>query len=242
MRELSKYFFSALCFASFSSTPYALTGHGVASLFGGVADISFNNLHLPVSSIERDTLHQTNNSSTFIGGIGLGYDLTFKSRCKFRINDLLIGLNWYNANFENNGVVYQFGESSLNNFNYKMPINTSRLMLDGKVFFGGLNNFMPYIVGGVGMSWNRIQYHDIATTSGATEIALPRREQLKFAYEAGVGVQTSITKCVAIFAEYLYANLGTIKTATNGNVVLVSSAVVPLHVNSGLAGLSYSFN
>lgn len=231
----------ALFIYALSSTLYAYTTTTVLSIAAGLSQQNFNNLHLPVTAVERDTLHQNNTGYAWIGAMGLGYDFLLDSHACNTLHDILIGLNIYNVNFENNGTVYQYGDSSLNNFTYQLPVYTTRLMFDARVVAQTWHNLAPYLLAGVGLSWNRTSYQDKPTTSGSTPIALVRREQLGFAYEAGVGVQYALSKKVSLFVEYLYANLGDSKTSASGSMNIFSPVTIPLHINSGLLGLNYTF-
>lgn len=214
----------ALLICVFSSTLHAYNGHPVVSIAAGAAWNHFDDVKLAVTTTETDTLHQKNNNAAFISAIRLGYE----------IQNILIGLGLYNANLEDKGSVYEFGSSSLDNFKYHLPIATTRLMLEGKLTGPGWCNMTSYFIAGIGMSWNRASYSDSLLT-------LDRREQLKFAYEAGVGVQTPITQSLSAFAEYLYANSGHAKTSAYGSTQIVSPVSIPLHINSLLIGLGYSF-
>src|SRR5579885_1065837 len=225
-----------------SSTIYGYTGHMEFSIAGGAALDDFDNLKLLVTSTETDTLHQTNDSrSAFISTIGLGYDFLMGPDYSCRIHDILIGLNLYNVNLDNKGTVYQFENPSLNNYDYDLPVYTTRLMFDVKVAAPAWHDLMPYLTAGIGMSWNRASYQDYPSPEFVAPITLNSREQLKFAYEAGVGVKSPLTQAVSVHAEYLYANLGHARTSAYGNTQVLSAVSVPLHVNSFLIGFDYIF-
>lgn len=225
-----------------ATSSFSYTGHTVFTAAGGISQANFSNAHLTVSSLENDSLHQKNHDTALISSLGLGYDyVRCPGDCSSIVHDVLVGLNFYNVNLENAGTVYQFGDSSLNNFKYKMPIETTRLMLDVKISADEWHHVSPFLLMGAGMSWNRVNYHDSAVVSGVTPVSLTRNEQLKFAYEAGLGIQSTLTSSISVFIEYLYADLGRVKTSSFGSVSLVSPASTSIQVNSGLIGLNYSF-
>lgn len=224
-----------------SSSVHAYSGHAVVSIAAGAALNYFENLTLPVTSTETDILHQTGHNAAFLSALRAGYDMELTPAVSCYIHDLLIGFGLYNINLKDEGKVYQFGSSELKNFKYDLPVYTTRLMVEGKLTGYAWHSVHPYLMAGIGASWNRASYSDTSTFDHGMQISLDRREQMKFAYEIAVGAQTFISQAVSVFAEYMYADLGHAKTSSYGNTQIVSAVVVPLHVNSISVGLGYSF-
>lgn len=222
----------ALMLWAFSSALHAYVGHAVVSVAAGAAFNDFDNAKLAVTTTETDTLHnKNNNNAAFISAIGLGY----------QVCNIYAGLGLYNTNLEDKGSVYLFGSPSLSDFKYHLPIHTTRLMLEGKLYGPAWYKLSPYFAAGIGASWNRNKYSETSVFDGEPGIILAKREQLKFAYQAGVGIQTPITQSLSAFAEYMYANLGHAKTSVYGNTPIIAPVSIPLHINSLLIGLGYSF-
>lgn len=224
------------CF--FSSFAMAnTTSHPELSVAGGYSRVNFSSLSLPVTATETDTLHQTNSSTAVLGMLGLSQVFVFDYP-KQHIHNVSVGLNLYNLSTTNAGDVYQYGVPALNNFIYRLPIKSTRLMLDGKIMSCPWHRLSTFLLGGIGGAWNRVKYYDAPTVEGASGISLESREQVKFAYEVGIGWQLTLDKHVSFFAEYLYANLGDMKTSSYGSPSVLSGITFPLYVNTALFGVN----
>lgn len=242
MKWVCKQTLSLLSISLLSSISYASPSHTEVTVGGGYARANLNNLTLPVTTVETDTLHSSS-SSSFMEMFGINQRFEFHSicpACTNRIDDVVLGVNLYNLSFTNTGSVYQFGDSTLNNLTYRLPINSTRLMIDGKLVLIPWHYVSPFILAGIGIAWNRLKYYDSPTVVGVSGINLASNQQLKFAFEAGLGLQASITQLTSVFVEYLYADMGNTRTSSYGNPNIAGAIEVPLHINSIVVGVNFS--
>lgn len=231
----------ALFMGIFSPVLLANTGHPLLSLAGGYSQWQNHDVPLAVTNTETDTLHQTHGSGSGLFAIGLGYDYLLNSTSPRGLHDVLIGLTVYDAKVTSKGDVYQFGLASLNNFTYRLPIHSTRLMIDSKLSAQPWHSISPCLIAGLGAAWNRADYQDTPDNAMLRGIRLGLGEQLQLAWEAGVGAQYAINPSFALFAEYLYADAGHAKTLPeNGAGAVLGN--IPVQSNSVLLGINFSFN
>lgn len=243
MRWVRKEICHAFSIYLLTTASYAAISHTELTVGGGYSRVNFNNLQLPVTLTETDTLHSGGDVTTFTETIGINESFVFDSICPSyskNISNVAVGINFYNLSFTNTGTVYQFGDSSLNNLSYRLPVNSSRMMLDGKMTFSPGRQLSPFILAGVGAAWNRLSYSDTPVIAGISNINLEPNQQLKFAFEVGAGVQAMISQATSLYIEYLYADAGHARTSYYGNPNIVGAIEVPLHINSFLVGLNFS--
>jgi opacity protein-like surface antigen len=129
--------------------------------------------------------------------------------------DLSIGLTYYNVQFSAiNGVEYPFANAgTFDTLNYSLKEHANALMLEPKLIYKRYQHWQPYIITGVGASWNRMNsYAETPTNPNGSAAALPQTfggyTNSDFAYEAGIGIQCPIRSRYAIALDYRYMNLG----------------------------------
>jgi opacity protein-like surface antigen len=113
-----------------------------------------------------------------------------------------------------NGLVHPLFSANPNfdtlNFNY----DARAVPLFGMLTLAGnFGHFAPYVIGGLGVSWNKAyNYNEVPTNPNLT--ALPMRTmfnsrtQVEFAWTVGAGIAYAVTQSTSIGLEYRYTNYG----------------------------------
>ena len=78
----------------------------------------------------------------FIKQIGLDY--SFFEKALPYLNRLLLGLNVYQTSTSLSGAVWQYELPQFNNYHFKAPIKSTRLMLDLRLGFFTWRSIEPY--------------------------------------------------------------------------------------------------
>jgi len=198
---------------------------------------------LIVSPFETDsdkTLHSSFQSSW---KIGLGYSF-FENAFPY-LNRLLLGLNVYQTSTTLSGAVWQYGLPQFNNYHFKAPIKSTRLMLDLRPGFFNWHSMEPYVILGVGVAWNSMSYTETATTSDVnanSAMSLSRSTTSSLAWNFGAGYKVALTDKLSADLEYIYAILGHGSPAYNpGAARLGTTPNFTLRSQSLLLGLSLRF-
>ena len=212
---------------------------GIATL--GVSDAQFR-----VSSIETDRMLQNNTSwNNFSGQLGIGYvhylpetwrstEVTWFPSIEPELNVYYVG----GSSIEGN--VLQYESRALNNLTYSMPINSTRLMIDGVLTLASMDQFSIYGKGGLGNAWSRIGYSDEFNTSRLNRFNQNTRTDSSFVWEAGAGVQYAFNPRIGLSLEYLYTTLGNQTIAKQGNgatTSIVRSGAFHMNTQAALLGL-----
>jgi len=221
----------------------------------GVARLNTGNSNLGVTSSETDRLVQTNsnNWNTFAGQLGIGYVYYFANAQRY--SDQLqwfpsvepeLNAYYLSKNSAVTGDVWRFGSPAFNQLTYKIPVRSSRLMLDAALTILSQQQFSLYAKGGIGNAWNRISYSDIDNEPNDPcpnqRLHLNSNTRSNFAWEAGGGVSYAFNDRVALSLEYLYADLGNTRGSAYGNTGTITvPVIVPPRFNlvaqTGLLGI-----
>ena len=94
--------------------------------------------------------------------------------------------------------------------------------------------FMPYITGG--LAYGRGEYRE-STLPLEAETVPTRHNATKTGYAVGAGVEYALTSQLALKAEYLFVDLGSMTTLNSEN----GRIKTPLDMNIGRVGLTYRF-
>lgn len=231
--------FLLLAFMSFPASIYAAFNNVELSIQGGISQLHLQgDYQISPTQFETDALQQTNQMNSFLWAVGVGYKFLVGSL----VDNILLGVNLYHFSTVAEGNVYQYGLSEFNNYSYRLPINSTRLMLDGKFFTPEWQQFSLFVVGGLGVAWNKLGYSE-APMPDIVDIntRLDNHSSTQFAYELGAGLQYSMTQHLSFSVEYLFANLGDAATATQGNKIFATPADFRLYTHAGLLGLHWKF-
>jgi opacity protein-like surface antigen len=204
----------------------------------GVASLSVNDGgYLGVTSSETDRLVQTNgnNWNTLAAQLGVGYvyyasnynPFSDKAQWFTAIEPELNG--YYLGQSSIKGDVWRFSNPAFNDMTFNMPIESYRLMLDGALTVVTKKQYSLYAIGGIGNAWNRIGYSD------ADRNGIPCTDQFlnfnsttrsSFAWELGAGLSYAFNNRFALSLEYLYADLGSVKTPDTGFTGAITAPVL----------------
>ncbi len=203
----------------------------------GVASLDAEDSFLGVTSSETNRLVQTNSNNwdTLAVQLGVGYVIysnyyePFSDQTQWftalepQINGYYLGQSSIH------GDVWRFGSPAFNDMTYNMPVESYRLMLDGALTVVTRKQYSLYVKGGIGNAWNRVGYSD------ADRNGIPCSEQFlnlnstthsSFAWEVGAGLSYVINNRFALTLEYLYTDLGTVKTSDTGFTGTITAPVL----------------
>jgi opacity protein-like surface antigen len=260
------YLFFSLCIvalngAAFASTPkhsykdykdmpLRSSNHFEVIGAGGLAKLRAGNSTYAVTGDETDTLVQTNENqwSTLAGQLGGGYVYYFYSNRRHTNHlrwfpSIEPQLNLYQLSSDSiEGNVLRFG--SYNQGTFDIPVRSTRLMLDAALTIAAWKQYSVYVKGGIGHAWTRLSYNDSINTEPGCDmdLTLSSHTNSNFVWEAGAGVLYDINNRFGVSLEYLYANLGTVKTSVHGSVgtftlPLVNAPSFHLRAQTVLLGL-----
>lgn len=219
----------------------------------GIASLNAGDGYLGVTSSETDRLVPTNNNEWGALTAQLGIGSIYYLHNALQYSDYLQWFPWiepelnayYLGGKSIEGDVWRFGSPYFNDMNYNISINSYRLMFDTALTVVSKKQYSLYAIGGIGATWNRAAYSDADMTSlpcADQYINLNSNTRSSFAWEAGAGLSYALNNRYTISLEYLYVDLGRIKTSDTGttgaitNPVLVSSEM-KLTSQAALLGL-----
>ncbi|WP_058513497.1 outer membrane protein [Legionella santicrucis] len=214
------------------------------SAAGGVNWYNVPNTDLVISSFETDRIQVNHISTDGAWKIGVGYYLledTLSQRPY--LNHLLFEVNVYQTFTTLNGSVWQFELPEFNNYSFRAPVTSTRLMFDFKPNLFTWDRVSPYAILGVGATWNTVSYNETATGAGINQdsaLSLSNNTTTQVAWDTGAGLRVALTNYLSATAEYIYTFLGHGSPA-NGPTNEVSLSAAPrfsLQTQSLLFGLS----
>lgn len=200
----------------------------------GVANLRADDGELGVTSNETDKLVQTNSNdwNTFAAQLGAGYVYYFGDAQTYSDDtqwfpSIEPELNLYYLSSNSiDGDVWRFNSSAFNNATFDIPIHSLRLMLDAALTIVSKKKFSLYAIAGIGNAWNRASYSDKAKNNSDCsnqQISLNSNTHSNFSWEAGVGATYAFNDRFALSLEYLYTDLGTVKTSSHGSSGTIAS-------------------
>jgi len=210
---------------------------------GGIANLRAANSHLGVTSSEVDLLLPNNKNkwNNFTAQAGVGYVHYFPGAVEYSESrqwfpSIEPQVNGYYIERTNiKGDVWRYGSQNFNDMTYTMPIQSTRLMLDGALTIVSQQQYSLYAIGGIGNAWNRASYRDADRDSVPCidqRLSLNASTHSGFAWEVGAGLQYAFNHRAALSLQYLYADLGTAKMSSGGNTgTITTPVVVPSGIN-----------
>ncbi len=159
------------------------------------------------------------------------------------LNHLLLEANVYQTFTTLKGNVWQFELPEFNNYSFRAPITSTRLMLDVKPSLFTWSRISPYAILGAGVAWNSVSYRETATAAGISPdsaLSLSNNTTTQVAWDVGAGFNVSITDYLSATAEYVYTFLGHGSPAngTANDIRLAAAPRFSLQTQSLLFGLS----
>ena len=215
------------------------------SAAGGFNWVNSNNNNLYVSSYETDSNKVTHVSNNAFWKVGVGYYvLNDYLQDRSFLNSLLTELNFYHSSATVKGDVWQYQLPQFNNYNFRTPITSRRLMLDFKPTLFTFYHFSPYFVLGAGIAWNATSYQQSITAANidpTSYISLGKRTNTNMAYDAGFGVKGDITSHLSASVEYLYTQMGKVTPSalSQGVTTVMKAPTFTVRSQAVLFGLSW---
>lgn len=241
---------STLTLIVLGSTPAFASNHWKnieISGAGGVSWLNTEDTHLKISAYETDK--NTVNSTSVDGAwkFGLGYylfDEALKHRSYF--NHMLLELNVYQTSSTIKGEVWQYELPQFNNYDYKAPLKSTRLMLDFKPSLITWGRFTPYLIVGVGAAWNKLSYNESSDDSGtspSSALSLSDHTEAQLAWDLGAGFNLTLTEQLNLSVEYIYAFMGDSEPGSysDSGIEISSPPVFSTQMQTVLLGLNYRF-
>lgn len=183
------------------------------SIAGGFLHGHTHSTHLVVSPYETDSVIVGQVAGSTLWKFGIGYSL-FAEQLKNRafLTNLLMELNFYRSTQgAASGVVWQYQLPQFENYSFRAPIKSTRLMLEIKPSLFFWHGLSPYPILGVGVTRNTISFNEKVISANAdpnNNLILGSHSSMHFAYDLGMGVRVDMGTHVAASLEYLYTNLG----------------------------------
>ena len=152
---------------------------------------------------------------------------------------------FYQHNFNGNvkGTLTQNSDPEALNYNYHWNISSDILLASAKLNLFTQKKFSPYVMAGLGGTWNHSNYNETAL-AGVTPRVSPDFSGTKghFAYNAGGGIDFQASKRIIINAGYLYQSLGNISGNGRGTWAGTSLDLGSNAANEVLLGITYLFD
>lgn len=217
------------------------------SLAAGPSWSHANNTTLTISPFETDSVRISQVTNATLWKVGVGFhalEKTLKNR-QF-INDLLLELNLYRSSETVRGNVWQYQLPQFDNYRFRTPVTSTRLMIDAKPGLFTWHQISPYPILGIGLGINKISYQESVIGIGVAPNSvhsLSNKSNSNFVYDLGVGARLTLTSNISASLEYLYTNLGKMSpsgTSTN-NVALTSAPTFTIYNQTALVGLIWKF-
>lgn len=237
----------------FGFFPYALAGGPAVQLLSGGSVVWFgrqNHVVFPAESFRSDSFDTSSKPIDFAAALGITYDdIIDPNTCYFNylFHDVSLGFNIYWSHSSRDGTVLEYNLPDFANSSYDMNLEHVRLMLDTELDFRPIYMIMPFIMGGIGVAKNTLNFKNTPFPNIGADggfYSLPNNTQLKFAYEVGAGIKVPIRNCIVFSVRYLYANAGQAESGKwddSTEVRLRKPISINVISQSILFGLSYSF-
>jgi opacity protein-like surface antigen len=201
--------------------------HPQVSAAGGPSWYNTSDTHMVISSFETDK--NIVNQTTVHGSwkIGLNYSL-FEEHLKQNkyLNEVLFGLNVYQTSTSLSGMTWQYELPEFNNYHFKAPVTSTRLMLDLRPSFFIWRATTSYAILGAGVTWNKVSYSETTTAdvNPNTALSLSSHTTSQAAFDLGLGCKMALTPHLNVSIEYLYAFLGHGSPMSKSNGVQLETA------------------
>lgn len=202
--------------------------HLQVSVAGGPSWYNTSNTHMVISSFETDKNIVTQTTVHGSWKVGLNYSL-FEEGLKQNkyFNEVLFGLNVYQTSTSIYGKTWQYELPQFNNYNFKAPVTSTRLMLDLRPSFFTWRATTSYAILGVGVTWNDVSYSETTTATNInqnTALSLNTNTTSQAAFDLGLGCKMPLTPYLNVGIEYLYAFLGHGNSMNKSNSVRLATA------------------
>lgn len=200
----------------------------------GAFDLEHGSLGITHSEIDK-LVPEDDDWDNFAAQLGIGYVFFFRDPEQYddsvvwfpsfgpQLNAYYIG----RSNIE--GDVWRFGNSNFNELSFTMPVESTRLMLDGVLTIATVKKKLSlYVKGGIGDAWNRAGYRDRdnGESCAVQNLNLDSESHSNFAWEVGTGLFYAFNHRIGVSLEYLYADLGKVKTSDEGTSGTITAPII----------------
>lgn len=214
------------------------------SIEGGVNWYHVPDAHLVISAYETDIDKINSAQAKAAWKIGAGYHFfdDFLQDWHY-LNRLLVELNFYQTWSTITGNVWQYESEEFNNYAFRSPVTSTRLMVDLKPQLFEWSNFSPYAIVGLGAAFNTLSYDEnilAADIDPDSVLSLEKHTSAQVAADLGAGVRVAFTDYISATAEYIYAflNHGSPAAGPTRGVLLASPPRFSLQSHNILIGIS----
>ncbi len=138
------------------------------------------------------------------------------------------------------GTVTQYSLPEFTNYNYTWKLSSEILLVSAKVNLYVQKQFSPYVTVGLGRAFNHSKYSETALPE-VTPRSAPgfSGTSIKFAYNAGAGLDFQASSHLIINVGYLYQNLGDISGPGIGTWSGTSLGLKSYGQNEALVGITF---
>lgn len=194
--------------------PAAPTNHYYGEIFGGVAWTQASKRSENVTLVAPLVTNRYELSRDFVTGpvVGLGFGYIWNVST---VNSISLGIDsFYTRSLSKAGRVRPLYliNPGFDTLNFRYAVSSIPLLLVSRIAYHS-GNWAPYVLLGLGVSWNRASdYQETPTEPSAGALAMrspfnPHRT-LDFAYTGGVGVGYMVNNTTEVGIEYRYMNYG----------------------------------
>lgn len=125
------------------------------------------------------------------------------------------------------GYINQYSLPDFRNYSFSYDIQQQNLLAILKADIVRWRNFMPYLMGGLGISMNSTSSYGESPTQGVTPRVNPgfgSYTNYNFAYTAGAGIDWIVQDNVWINIEYSYSDFGSVTTGKGRNYATLTDS------------------
>lgn len=157
------------------------------------------------SEAPADILSHTNNTDQMAGHAELGVLFSVSRNWKLKL-----GANYTRFNDHDvRGGITEFAFSD--NYTYQMTVSTQLALVNAALIYNGSSRWHPYISAGAGVALN--QAHDYMETPNfglddPRSLTYADNDTMRFAWQAGVGVDIRLSRHLALVVDYRYLDAG----------------------------------
>lgn len=200
-----------------------------------------NNRTINYSGDEYDVFaNDSGREVAFQYGLGAGFNFHMAEQ-----GSMGLGIGWYgDAEHEYKGFIDQFGRSNLRSYNYSYRIQTQRVMLEGNWGFPFYQQLEGFVIGGLGMSWNKFsgyKYNRLNPKELSPKPNFQNNTKSSFAWQLGAGVSWAFMPQWRASVFYLYANNGKAENTANNEPVTAKYETDDITSHNLMFSLNYQF-
>ncbi|MBN9228821.1 MULTISPECIES: outer membrane protein [Legionella] len=199
------------------------------------------------TDIETDNLSRGHANTTGELGFGVYYKRPLLVNDSVWFNALAVGLAVRYSGFLDNitdGNVYQFEQTNLDNYQYQVYFENTRLLAQLSLDVLTYKQVSLYLIGGIGEGWSRLRYHDFPNEEDlGGGLSLPKKNTSHFVANVGTGINYHYTEHLSFSLGYLYTDYGHITASNegilNGEAVTLSAPTFSIESHALLVGIHY---